>query len=342
MKLEGGELLVLKTLLDLQGDSKAYVEDTEVAAVTKMAVQDVRNWLETLEGKGLVERTRLTDGFSAYGTAKGKLALRMMEPIPSPTSPLPTSDPQRSSEPQGGGAIDSSGTWVMLGDRFFESKQVKQRGGVVTLVIHSRTADDDAAIQGLGSARRGDGSIAYAYRNDAFTMTVVDTESESAGEGLDWTISLKPKDIEYGGRATEMATTVEGRHYSANEIAELRARRILLNDPPPMKRDHRRISGHTMLDSLICGTGVQLPAERCIVRDLYSQFGSDPALYLRLTRLAAIYDLKAGDVVERVERLTLGPISEGRVHVNFLGKRRKIYSNADPHPIEIEGDCPLT
>ncbi|MGO9599583.1 MAG: hypothetical protein ACLP7Q_16460 [Isosphaeraceae bacterium] len=62
MKLEGGERLVLTTLLDLQGDSAEYVEDTRLAAATKMFVQDVRDWLETLEGKGLVERTRLTDG----------------------------------------------------------------------------------------------------------------------------------------------------------------------------------------------------------------------------------------------------------------------------------------
>ena len=84
MKLEGGERLVLKTLPDLQGDSTDYVDDARLAAATKMAVDDVRDWLETLEGKGFVERTRLTDGFSAYVTAKGKQALRLTEPIPSP------------------------------------------------------------------------------------------------------------------------------------------------------------------------------------------------------------------------------------------------------------------
>src|SRR5271157_804367 len=86
MKLEGGERLVLKMLLDLQGDSKDYVEDSRLADATKMAVQDVRDWLETLEGKGFVERTRLTDGFSAYVTAKGKQALRLTEPISTPKS----------------------------------------------------------------------------------------------------------------------------------------------------------------------------------------------------------------------------------------------------------------
>jgi len=89
MKLEGGERLVLKILRDLQGDSTDYVDDARLASATKMIVEDVRDWLETLEGKGFVERARGTAGFSAYVTAKGKQALRLTEPIPSPTPPVP-------------------------------------------------------------------------------------------------------------------------------------------------------------------------------------------------------------------------------------------------------------
>src|SRR3954453_23131925 len=82
MKLEGGGRLVLKTLLGLQGDTGDYVDDARLAAATRMFVQDVRDWLETLEGKGFVERARGTEGFSAYVTAKGKQALRLTQPIP--------------------------------------------------------------------------------------------------------------------------------------------------------------------------------------------------------------------------------------------------------------------
>src|SRR5271166_2457060 len=84
MKLEGGEKLVLEILHDLQGDSTDYVDDARLALATKMLVEDVRLELETLEEKGFVERTLLTDGVSAYVTAKGKQALRLAEPIPSP------------------------------------------------------------------------------------------------------------------------------------------------------------------------------------------------------------------------------------------------------------------
>ena len=58
MKLEGGERLVLKILRDLQGDSTDYVDDARLADATKMLVEDVQDWLETLEGKGFVERPR--------------------------------------------------------------------------------------------------------------------------------------------------------------------------------------------------------------------------------------------------------------------------------------------
>jgi DNA-binding MarR family transcriptional regulator len=108
LKLEGGERLVLKTLLELQGDSGGNVEDARLANAAKMFVPDVRDWLETLEGKGFVERARGTEGFSAYVTAKGKQALRLTEPIPktnpvveaAPKAPagVPVSPPPRSEQ----------------------------------------------------------------------------------------------------------------------------------------------------------------------------------------------------------------------------------------------------
>ena len=83
----GAQRMVLQAILNAQGETTSYVFDTKIAEATQIAIKDVRDWLETLEGKGFVERTRLTDGFSAYVTAKGKQALRLTEPIPSPKPP---------------------------------------------------------------------------------------------------------------------------------------------------------------------------------------------------------------------------------------------------------------
>lgn len=91
--LEGGERLVLTALRNIQGDTTDYVGDDRLAAATSMFVQDVRDLLKTLEGKGLVERSRGIDGFRAYVTAKGRQVLRLYEPMPAAvgTVPRPTS-----------------------------------------------------------------------------------------------------------------------------------------------------------------------------------------------------------------------------------------------------------
>jgi spore coat polysaccharide biosynthesis protein SpsF (cytidylyltransferase family) len=39
--------------------------------------------------------------------------------------------------------------------------------------------------------------------------------------------------------------------------------------------------------------------------------------------------------------LSLGPISEEKVHVRFRGRRRYASIDANPAVIEIEGDCPF-
>jgi hypothetical protein len=85
MKLECGERLMLKALKDIQGDTNDYVDDARLAVATTMIVDDVRDLLEMLHGKEFVERTRLDEGFSAYITAKGRQALRLTEPVPTPT-----------------------------------------------------------------------------------------------------------------------------------------------------------------------------------------------------------------------------------------------------------------
>ena len=74
-KLEFGELRVLKTLRDLQGDSTDYVDDSRSAVAAKMFVQDVKELLEMLEGKGFVERTLLTDEFHTTSPPKASRLL---------------------------------------------------------------------------------------------------------------------------------------------------------------------------------------------------------------------------------------------------------------------------
>jgi hypothetical protein len=77
----------------------------------------------------------------------------------------------------------------------------------------------------------------------------------------------------------------------------------------------------------------QLPAvqrNRPLANDLRSS---------HLARLACIYALKAGGVAERVLELTLGPVEERKCHVKFRGRRGRMYENAEPFVVVVEGDC---
>ncbi|MEM8720932.1 MAG: hypothetical protein AAGE84_16815 [Cyanobacteria bacterium P01_G01_bin.39] len=63
-------------------------------------------------------------------------------------------------------------------------------------------------------------------------------------------------------------------------------------------------------------------------------------MYLELSRLAAIFYLKAADVVEQILELSLELIEQDKVIVKFKGKRRrKGYVNQEPTIIEITGEC---
>ena len=84
-KLIGAQRLVLQAILDLPKDSADNVADTQIAGATKIALDDVRNWLETLEGEGYVNIARTTVGLSASVTAQGKLILRQYAPFSSDT-----------------------------------------------------------------------------------------------------------------------------------------------------------------------------------------------------------------------------------------------------------------
>jgi formylglycine-generating enzyme required for sulfatase activity/predicted transcriptional regulator len=75
-QFQGSERLILQIIVDSPKDSAGYVEDTRIAKTSNISIQDVQKWLETLEGKGFVERAGIIGGFSAHVTAKGELALR--------------------------------------------------------------------------------------------------------------------------------------------------------------------------------------------------------------------------------------------------------------------------
>ena len=86
-KLIGAQPMVLQAILDASGNVPSFVEDSQIARTTRIALKDVRDWLETLEGDDYVEIARTEAGLSASITAKGRLALGQYRPFPSTPRP---------------------------------------------------------------------------------------------------------------------------------------------------------------------------------------------------------------------------------------------------------------
>jgi TIR domain len=84
-RLIGAQRMVLQAIVDLPKDAAENVTDAQIVQASKIALDDVRNWLETLEGDGNVNVVRTTAGLSASITAHGKLALGQYRPFSSTT-----------------------------------------------------------------------------------------------------------------------------------------------------------------------------------------------------------------------------------------------------------------
>jgi hypothetical protein len=241
--------------------------------------------------------------------------------------------------------VESSGDWILLADRFYQTEAV-ERPDEKRFVVSMRTTDAmaDAALEAVRDKRTSGGrGTSFAYANDAFLVRCESATSRYDGNAHEWRIVLCSEEAQYGGSAMETSYSDGTRYYSPEDFAQMRAERILFGAhmAPPNRGTGYDVS-NALIESSIQGTNTRLKVTVSPIQELAKKMPrKDVIQFLRCARLLTLFYLKAGDVVERVERLTLGPISGQSVHVVFRGRRREKYSNVDPHVIELEGECPL-
>jgi class 3 adenylate cyclase len=244
--------------------------------------------------------------------------------------------------------VYSSGQWVLLHEQFFQLETYSQTAnGRLIIQIPSKSIQDDAAIQALRPTLEQQSIIKFAYQNDGFLVKVKSVEVTSRQDCKLWTLTLEPQPIKLNPRTLEQSYKGRKQFYSADDIATLKARRLLLNDPPKllMLQDAQVFSPamaeREMLEKLIQTTPTNISIEYCVLQALYPIYKEKPKVFLELARLQAIFYLKAAGVVGQVMELSIGSISQGKVHVRFQGKRAQVYTGVEPTTIAIEGDCSL-
>ncbi|GJG87325.1 hypothetical protein tb265_25060 [Gemmatimonadetes bacterium T265] len=237
-----------------------------------------------------------------------------------------------------------------------------EAGQTLVLDLVPLTPDDGVRLQALQaatgpSAYGRTAAVAVAYGvPPVITATwarVRDVSQEIVAGTARWRLTLEPR-AEAGGLMDEMSTN----GYSADDIAELRARRILLDDrastrpagdPRPGKHPNE-----ARLDPMVAmfvsgavsgaarGGEFSLPAvEASPLPALDAAWSADRPSFLVAARLTAALWLVLTRVVAQVRKLDVADAGASRLSVDFEGVRRKLYENAPAAIIRVAGECPL-
>lgn len=235
--------------------------------------------------------------------------------------------------------VTTSGPLFKLGDLFFEAERVRRPAkDKLSVEFFSSSGAEEAALNSLRPHQHGGRqAIGYAYQNDGGLAQIENVTSTSLSGRNSWTIDLALKDSTHNA-----FSEISYERCSADDIAEMRAGRLLVNDPPPPKKKRGRGITDDLIEYAIVGNDQSVQIDGCIIQSILSRYSHDRLTGMRRARLEAVFRLLATGIVASVHELSLGPISEKGVHVKFQGQRPRHYQNVDPEIISIDADCDLT
>jgi len=242
-----------------------------------------------------------------------------------------------------GRVITSSGAWMKLDDRFYRVARFERHGTAsISLQLAPTSPEDDAVLDRLRPQQYGRGkAIGFSYQNEGGLVRVEKATSVSHGDSNVWSLDLTCEEDQRGGMWNEASHVINDRHYSPDDIAEMRAGRLLINVPPPPRRRSRGFHDDS-IESLISGwSDSPVKTDECIVRSIVAANRDNLEAGLCWARLETVFRLKATRIVESILELSLGPLVGDKLNVRFRGQRAFRYEGETPEIITIEGDCDL-
>ncbi len=235
--------------------------------------------------------------------------------------------------------VNATGSWLKLDNGFYKTERFEHDGeSQITVQVLPETPEQEAALHALRKSQQmRKATIGFAYQNEGGTARIDKVSSISQGGKNVWSFDLVVEDNQW-----EIPVTYNtgGRHFTPDDIAEMRAGRLLINDPPPPRRRSRGFGDDHLESMAFEPSGCPVDLHECIVQRIASQNRDDLETALIQARLETIYRLKAGGVVENVLELSMGPLDGDKLHVRFRGIRPK-RSGEEPETIIIEGNCQL-
>ena len=187
-------------------------------------------------------------------------------------------------------------------------------------------------------------ALAFALQDDAAWVYPRDVVQTTSGSRTVWRVelvedSMRVPSIPFG----EMAYN----DISPDQIAEMRARRILLNEWVFQKTaDPLRNVNDTLLDSFISGFALsgnenRLQVSGSPIPTLYRSTEESSERFLKFARLLSVLYLKLSYTVEDILQLDLDILDSRQLRVRFVGQRPNQYANKSPSMMRVEGICQL-
>jgi hypothetical protein len=196
-----------------------------------------------------------------------------------------------------------------------------------------------SAIDALKNSIRSN-PLAVAFGSKALFARLASVKHVVEGGREVWHLEWQPDQNSYGRADTEFSMTGQ----SLDQIAELRARRILLDEKLSGQSGQYRGTINRLNDDLFEHSirGRQKPQIlESPFPGLYAAMKSNQSEFLAAARLNAVLLLLLTNTVERILELELRMQGKTKLAVNFEGQRAPYYSNETSPLIKVAGVCNL-
>ena len=190
--------------------------------------------------------------------------------------------------------------------------------------------------------------FAFALGEDAAWVSLRAISQTMSGSQTVWKVVLEE---DSRGQYDDPFDGMTFNNISPAQIAEMRARRILLDEPlkivnPSLNQPNLMNQTESDLDFFISGgdssyheTGLQIP--KSPIPALYKSFGQIAGRFEKFARLISVLYLKLSNTVEDIVQLDLELLNSKQLQIRFKGQRPQRYGNIESVAIQVDGICPL-
>ena len=188
-------------------------------------------------------------------------------------------------------------------------------------------------------------TLAFALQEDAAWVRPHEVAKIASSSHAVWKVVLR-KDEER--RNYNIFNDIAFNNISPDQIAEMRARRILLDEKSFQNQTgFAGLTNDATLESFISGEFSSqhdsiIQVSESPIPHLYRSFGQTPGRFLKFARSAATLYLKLSNTVEDILLLDLKLRNPRELQIRFKGRRPQRYTNVEAFIFEVNGICPLS